>query len=160
MTGKPRMGTASFSRSRSSTLQLDPWLCLHPPSSASVTEWYNALVSLISSGVVGPGGPKDTHHDPSDSTTVHLTGQAHWNPQAHIRLKSPRPTPMWANLQMLHMSWSVIRPQWSWAKIGITPILRMLLFLNTAFGFAMQLKWWPKRTRPRYKSFTPPIYLA
>ncbi|KAI1402353.1 hypothetical protein F4819DRAFT_485666 [Hypoxylon fuscum] len=58
MAGKPRMGTASFSRSTSPTLPSDPCLCLQPPSSASVTEWYNALVFLFSGGVVGPGGPR------------------------------------------------------------------------------------------------------
>ncbi|KAI1213953.1 uncharacterized protein F4807DRAFT_206857 [Annulohypoxylon truncatum] len=129
MTGKPRMGTASFSRSTSSTLQKDPCRCLQPPSSASVTEWYNVLVPLTSSGVVGQVVDV-THHHPGDSTTIQRTGHAHWNPQAHIRLKSPAATPIWANL---HMLWSVIRPQKSWVKKGITPNCVLLLFLNTAF---------------------------
>ncbi|OTA97963.1 hypothetical protein M434DRAFT_26364 [Hypoxylon sp. CO27-5] len=52
--------------------------------------------------------------NPGDSTTTHRAGQPHWN-----------------------------LPQRSWVKKGITPKLRMLLFLNTAINaapFAMQLE--------------------
>ncbi|KAI6082120.1 hypothetical protein F4821DRAFT_247846 [Hypoxylon rubiginosum] len=113
MAGKPRMGTASFSRSTSFYPGIRPLSLLAATvfrECHRVVQLYNGIVPLFSGGVVGPGGRRVP-------TTIRVTRPQSIEPAKLIGISKRisgsshhQPTslpPIWANL---HMQWPVIRP--------------------------------------------------
>ncbi|KAI0117375.1 hypothetical protein F4814DRAFT_285077 [Daldinia grandis] len=134
ITGKPRMGTASFSRSTlPNTLPNNPCpSACSPPSSASVTEWYNSLVPLF----FEEGGWSRWSRIP---TFIRVTRPRSIEPAKLIGIRkrisgsSHHVLPQSGLICICSsLQRPVIRPEKPWVKKGITPILRMLLFLNIA----------------------------